>query len=243
MENQETAESLLEDNSYSVARQSLLTSVEENSLAGDAITALAAYLEQGNSAVTEVRHDETVILRDQESFLYQMLETVKGQYAAALSITDETERNTTLKDRQELYNGILNLLVGDGGQDTVAGRIVAAMTKQSSDFQLQAWDQQKVKLEERQERWINVAGYILNRGEREWTGNLIGITNQWKKWRVETREEISQGEAVWMGRALTNLTKNLKNGRIRSLKRGHPPPPVRWPTYYLHNLFYTVELH
>ncbi len=49
MENQETAESLLEDNFYGTARTNLENLVTRGALAGDSMTALAAYLNEGNT--------------------------------------------------------------------------------------------------------------------------------------------------------------------------------------------------
>jgi len=72
------------------------------------------------------------------------------------------------------------------------------MIKQNSSFQKQLWQQQREKFTERKERWMEVTGYIFNRGNRDWAVKMSEFNQQWAKWRFETRKEIEAGESWWL---------------------------------------------
>ena len=60
------------------------------------------------------------------------------------------------------------------------------------------WQQQREKFTERKDRWMEVTGYILNRGNRDWSVNMSDFSQQWAKWRFDARKEIEAGEEWWL---------------------------------------------
>ncbi len=61
-------------------------------------------------------------------------------------------------------------------------------------FQEQTWQHQQDKFNERKNRRLEVVGFIKNRGEADWTGRENRFMSEWRKWWIDTRDEIERGE-------------------------------------------------
>jgi hypothetical protein len=72
--------------------------------------------------------------------------------------------------------------VNNGSGTSIEGLIIKALMQQRAALQNQLWQQQVQKFGERRDRWKEVAGYILNRGTREWRENYASFMAQWAKW-------------------------------------------------------------
>jgi hypothetical protein len=88
------------------------------------------------------------------------------------------------------------MAVGQSIQDL----IVKELMRQNMGYQEKVWAQQMEKFNERETRWREVTGYILNRGNRDWRIKYGEFLNQWNKWRFETKKEIEEGEKWWTDR-------------------------------------------
>ncbi|HPB81621.1 MAG TPA: hypothetical protein PK200_06240, partial [Spirochaetota bacterium] len=139
-------------------------------------------------SVANLRHDNTVVLRDRETLWYGLLE----QAASVGKTAGE------IKSRfYEGYEKAVNELISDGNGTSVDDRILQSLITQNSAFQEQVWQHQKMKFTERKDRWMEEVAFIRNRGDRDWINQLNKFTNMWKRWRYDTRQRISEGEDEW----------------------------------------------
>ena len=135
-------------------------------------------------------HDKTIILRDQEAMFQDLL----------------TDNKPTITDDGYAY--IISKLVHNNNGDSIDDRIVAALTAQNRDFQIQNWTFQQQKLADEKDRWNEVTGFIQNRGERDWTSGINDFVSAWSNWRTDMRQQIDDGDK--QNAALVNdFSKNM----------------------------------
>ncbi len=145
--------------------------------------ALNAFRVYAAQAVEDGAHDRTILLRDEEALYRDMLAYAKN------SGSDDG------------YAIVAGELISDGRGTSVDDRIVAGLMQQSLVFQEQLWEQQISTFTEKKNRWMEVTGFIANRGEHGWSGMMSSVLNQWRLWRVEAKEEIDRGEREWTASA------------------------------------------
>jgi hypothetical protein len=148
-------------------------------LAGQRIAALEAFRDYCAQSVSDNAHDNTVLLRDEEALYWDMLTFAKDSGSI------------------EGYALVAKELINDGQGMSVDDRIMTNLMQQSEIFQEQRWNQQVSTFSEKKDRWMEVVGFIANRGERDWSSMVNSLLNQWRLWRVEAKEEIAQGEREW----------------------------------------------
>ena len=146
----------------------------------------AALMEYVKSSAAEGKNDYTVMLRDLERSFNGLVET-----AVNFNRTDDKG-----EIRQRSFEGYST--VADEYINNIQTAVLEEMIKQNRSFQEQLWQQQREKFTERKDRWMEVTGYIFNRGNRDWSIKMSEFEHQWLKWRFETRKEIEKGEAWWL---------------------------------------------
>lgn len=198
LEDQETVEMLALDTEYMGLRDALefstmayMNSPTEENLESR-MAALEAYRSYCSDATVIGIHDSTVMLRDQEVLFWELL-----QYAGNA-------------DNPEGYDLILSELVYNGSGTSIDDMIVNSLIQQNSLFKEQAWNQQQVQFNERKSRWIEVVGFIMNRGERDWTNNINDFVNRRREWRIEAKKRIDEGEKEW-----TNVVNDFNGSMVK----------------------------
>ena len=147
-----------------------------------------AYRRYADSSAASGKHDRTVMLRDEETMYWDMLDTAR-KFGAEMG-----------EIRQRSYEGyqtIVTEMVRSDNGGSVQQRIVMGLVAQNEELQEQQWRQQRDTFGERKDRWMETVGFIMNRGMRDWTGSLNGLVNSWWTWRIEARDAIAGGEEAW----------------------------------------------
>ncbi len=170
------------DNVFSLKEAIGVISADYGRVRGDHRDTLLGYVE---SSSREGTHDNTVMLRDIELIHWNLLRD-----AASFNSGSGEVRQRSFPG----YQALVSELVSDGRGTSVDDTIVNKLIAQSTEFQEQEWDFQLEKFNERERRWMEVVGFILNRGERDWDRRSKDFLTLWKKWRFDTREAINQGE-------------------------------------------------
>lgn len=145
-----------------------------------------ALMEYVMQSALEGKNDYTVMLRDLEIIYKSLVETAVNFNRT----TDEGEI------RQRSFDGYS--AVADEYINNIQAAVLDEMIKQNRSFQEQVWQQQREKFTERKDRWMEVTGYILNRGNRDWSVNTGEFNQLWAKWRFDARKEIEAGEEWWL---------------------------------------------
>ena len=113
------------------------------------------------------------------------------------------------------YALVAGELISDGQGTSVDDRIVSNLMQQSQIFQSQLWSQQEATFSEKKGRWMEVVGFIANRGERDWTSMMNTLLNQWRLWRVDAKEEIALGEREWTA-SVRELGERIQQWNIKA---------------------------
>jgi hypothetical protein len=218
LRSQETVEDLAIDGRYNLLRENLRKASVAliNSLSGVADdetkecmisernAALGAYRAYCALSEGEGLHDGTVLIRDEEALLWQML-----RYAGDKKCT-------------EAYAIIVRDLVSDGSGGAVGDRIVARYSAQRIACQEQAWEQQQAEVAVRRDRWLETVSFIDVRGERTWGIIANDMKNRWARWRQDQDERILQGEKEWAAAArdlqheVVSWNKNASREAVRA---------------------------
>jgi len=184
-QNQETVELLSMDNTYSTLRDDFenATIAYMNNPTEETLnarnSAVAIFQSYCNDTIFIGVHDGTVILRDQEQLYSELLQIARDA------------------NSHEAYNLLISELVSDGNGTAIEEQVVNSIVQQNLTFNQQTLEQQRNTFSERKNRWIEVVGYIMNRGERDWTNNLNSFANRWQKWKSEMQQRIEEGGKEW----------------------------------------------
>ncbi|TAL34406.1 MAG: hypothetical protein EPN93_11830, partial [Spirochaetes bacterium] len=193
LNDQKGVEDLLGNTGYKTARDKVLLALENITDPDDAVQILATYHAECAALRENGGYDKTLVLRDEASVLSELLGQAKTKFMELMESGSKDAATTY----ESVYRAITDLLVNDGSGTDVGTLTVNELLKQSTQFQDDLWDQQSIELTLRENRWGETANYIFQRGDIDWNGRVNDTVNEWKKWRIEARNEIAKGEKEW----------------------------------------------